>query len=144
MRKPLHSSSLIPPATCGHLVRIRKRFGISLTELTMGCVLFISIVQFSRINLLFQQRRLFYQIFISSSSTFLGTFRFRFLLLSQQRSISYQILFISSSTLFRTFLFCFVTFVSATSIMLPFFSSAVKYFFLYLPAPFFRCFCGNE
>ena len=44
----------------------------------MGCVLFISIVQFSRINLLFQQRRLFYQIFVSSSSTFLSTFRIHF------------------------------------------------------------------
>ena len=62
----------------------------------MGCVLFISIVQFSRINPLFSGRRLFYQTFISLSSTFLF-FSKSFLALifrcSRQRKIVYHFRF---------------------------------------------------
>ena len=97
----------------------------------MGCVLFISIVQFSRINSALLQRKLSYQIFSFPSSTFLSTFRFQFVAFVSATSISYQMISIWSSTFLSTF-FWSVAVVSATNDMLSDFHLTVKYEILYI------------
>ena len=83
----------------------------------MGCVLFISIVQFSRIN--FVLRQLLYLI--------------RYILFR-------QVLFKILSSTFR---FSFVAF-AATNDSLPNYLSTVKYFFLYFLILFVNCFAATN
>ena len=98
----------------------------------MGCVLFISIVQFSRIKFAFPQQKISYQISFISSSTFLSTFRFQFVAFVSATSISYQMISIWSSTFLSTF-FRSVTVVSATKDSISKHSPIVKYFIKYNP-----------
>ena len=101
----------------------------------MGCVLFISIVQFSRINSASLQRKSSYQIFSFPSSTFLSTFRFQFVAFVSATSISYQMISIWSSTFLSTF-FWSVAVVSATKDSISKQPRIVKYFIKYNPCIF--------